>query len=56
MTLVERGDGDHEADPTKTDPTERLGVPGSKEDSKYGREDSTTSGEVESFEDERKFR
>lgn len=56
VTVVERDATDTDVEPTRTDPAERLGVSGSKDDTKYGREESTTSGDVESFEDDRKFR
>ncbi len=54
--ITERNDTSTDAEITRTDPAEKLGVSGSKDDTQYGREDSTTSGDVESFADDRKFR
>lgn len=55
-TIIERNDTDSNGEIMRTDPSKRLGVSGLKDDTQYGRDDSTTSGDAESFDDERKFR
>lgn len=55
-TITERNNDDTNSEKIRTDPADRLGVSGSKDDTLYGRESPTTSGDVESFDDERKFR
>lgn len=55
-TITERNDTDSNDEITRTDPSKRLGASGLKDDTQYGREGSTTSGDAESFDDERKFR
>ena len=55
-TVAEKNDSESTSKVTKTDSADRLGVSGLKDDTQYGRNDSTTSGDVKSFDDERKFR
>jgi len=45
-----------DGDISKADPAEQLGVSGEKDDTKYGRDSPKTSGDIESFQDENKFR
>lgn len=55
-TIIGRNATDNNSKISTTDTAERLGVSGSKDDTQYGRKSSTTSGDVKSFDNERKFR
>lgn len=55
-TITKRCDSNKNTNNTRTDPAKRLGASGPKDNTEYGRNSPTTSGDVKSFDDERKFR